>query len=91
MESKTDRPAAQTLAAVDKSNLESASRVARTIPVPDNTTGVEEVISDNVAGTDDAGAPAVYYNLQGVRVDNPSDGIYIRIQGKSVSKVLVRQ
>ena len=33
---------------------------------------------------------AVYYNLQGVRVDNPAAGLYIRRQGNNVSKVYVK-
>ena len=48
-------------------------------------TGVEDVLADG------EGAEAVYYNLQGVRVDNPaSAGVYIRVQGKNVSKVVVK-
>lgn len=39
---------------------------------------------------EDADAPVVYYNLQGVRVANPSNGLYIRVQGKKATKVLVR-
>ena len=35
-------------------------------------------------------ATAVYYNLQGVRVDNPSNGLYIKVTGKKVEKVFVR-
>lgn len=46
-------------------------------------TGVEDV-------TVDENAPVEYYNLQGVRVDNPENGIYIRRQGSKVSKVLVK-
>ncbi len=38
---------------------------------------------------DDSNAPVEYYNLQGVRVDNPSNGLYIRRQGKNVQKVIV--
>ena len=30
------------------------------------------------------------YNLQGVRVENPANGLYIRVQGKKATKVLVR-
>lgn len=33
---------------------------------------------------------AVYFNLQGVRVDNPANGIFIRKAGNTVSKVLVK-
>lgn len=39
---------------------------------------------------DDTNAPAIYYNLQGVRVNNPQNGLYIRVQGKNVSKVAIR-
>lgn len=38
----------------------------------------------------DINAPAVYYNLQGVRVANPQNGLYIVKQGNKTSKVLVR-
>lgn len=41
-------------------------------------------------GTDNADAPAVYYNLQGVKVDNPAAGIYIRRQGDKAEKVVIR-
>lgn len=46
-------------------------------------TGVEDV-------TVDENAPVEYYNLQGVRVANPENGIYIRRQGSKVGKVLVK-
>lgn len=40
---------------------------------------------------DDANAPVEYFNLQGIRVSNPQEGgLYIRRQGKTVSKVLVK-
>lgn len=35
-------------------------------------------------------ADAIYYNLQGVRVDNPTNGVYIRQQNGSAVKVLVK-
>ncbi len=38
----------------------------------------------------DTDAPAVYYNLQGVRVENPSGGVYIKRQGNTVTKVEIR-
>ncbi len=46
------------------------------------STGVSEV-------TVDANAPVEYFNLQGMRVQNPSTGVYIRRQGSEVTKVLV--
>lgn len=47
-------------------------------------TGVENVIVDN------SEAPAEYYDLNGRRVANPSNGFYILRQGNKVSKVLVK-
>lgn len=46
--------------------------------------GVESV------GSDDANADPVYYNLQGVRVMNPSKGIYIVRRGAVTTKEIVR-
>lgn len=37
----------------------------------------------------DDNAPVEYYNLQGVRVDNPTPGIYIQRQGNKVRKIRV--
>lgn len=50
------------------------------------TTGVDAVFDE----FDNTNAPVEYYNLQGVRVENPANGIFIRRQGASVSKVLFR-
>lgn len=44
---------------------------------------IEEIEADEAAG-------AEYYNLQGIRVDNPGHGIYIRRQGDKTSKVYIR-
>lgn len=33
---------------------------------------------------------AVYYNLSGMRVANPSNGIFIRVRGEKVDKVVIR-
>ncbi len=38
----------------------------------------------------DENAPVEYFNLQGIRVDNPANGIFIRRQGEQVSKVYVK-
>lgn len=45
--------------------------------------GIENVTVDN-------NAPVEYYNLQGIRVENPSGGIFIRRQGNNVTKVMIR-
>lgn len=44
--------------------------------------GVEAIAADN-------NAEAVYYNLQGVRVDNPANGLYIIKRGNQVSKAYI--
>ncbi|MDE6484084.1 MAG: Omp28-related outer membrane protein [Duncaniella sp.] len=46
--------------------------------------GIDTVIAD------DTDAPVEYFNLQGIRVNDPSTGLYIRRQGDKVTKVLVR-
>ena len=48
--------------------------------------GVEEI----GVSSDDSDAEAVYYNLQGVRVANPSNGIFIKVKGSKSEKVLVK-
>lgn len=49
---------------------------------------------DSGAGVDDVtvdeDAPVEYYNLQGIRVENPTSGLYIKRQGNKAVKVLVR-
>lgn len=50
----------------------------------DTTTGIDSIGADA-----DANAPAEYYNLQGIRVENPANGVYIRKQGNKVTKVVL--
>lgn len=38
---------------------------------------------------DNSDAPVEYYNLQGIRIGNPTSGLYIRRQGSSVIKVIL--
>lgn len=38
----------------------------------------------------DENAPVEYYNLQGVKVANPESGLYIRRQGNTATKVLIK-
>lgn len=45
--------------------------------------GVGEIVVDE-------NAPVEYYNLQGVRVANPENGIFIKRQGNKVEKILVK-
>ena len=45
--------------------------------------GVDGIVVDD-------NAPVYYYNLQGVKVNNPTNGLYIKVQGNKASKVLVK-
>lgn len=49
----------------------------------DESNGVANVAAD-------ANAPVEYFNLQGVKVENPANGVYIRRQGGATTKVLVK-
>ena len=55
--------------------------VNMTMVATEQTTGVESIEAEN-------NAPAVYYNLQGVEVANPENGVYIMKQGNKVTKVV---
>ena len=44
----------------------------------------------NGVDADDEAAPVEYYNLQGIKVANPQEGIFIRKQGKKAEKVLIK-
>ncbi len=64
---------------IEGQNVEMTS----TIFMPEGSIlGVEDIVVDN--------APAEYYNLQGIRVENPENGIYIRRQGSTATKIYVK-
>lgn len=48
------------------------------------TSGIDDIVIG------DENAPVEYYNLQGIRVDNPTPGMYIMRQGTKTSKVIIR-
>lgn len=48
-----------------------------------SSSGVSQEIADE-------NAPVEYFNLQGVKVANPENGIFIRRQGKEVKKVVIK-
>ncbi len=52
-----------------------------TIPDPAGVGSIE---------ADDANAPVEYFNLQGVRVANPENGLFIRRQGNKAEKVVIK-
>ena len=49
------------------------------------TSGIENVLTEA-----DANAPVEYFNIQGVRVANPQNGLYIRRQGNKVDKIYLK-
>lgn len=50
--------------------------------------GTFEVTTSGIATIEAADAnSAVYYNIQGMRVDNPSRGIFIKVTGRKAEKV----
>ena len=59
-----------------------SSKYPINITANDVATGVEGIaVDENV--------PVEYYNLQGVKVENPSNGIFIRKQGTKTTKVVL--
>ncbi|MBS7347077.1 MAG: hypothetical protein KIG61_01525, partial [Muribaculaceae bacterium] len=48
--------------------------------IDDVTTEVSDILDED--------AEEVFYNLQGVRVENPDKGIYIRVKGNKTEKIL---
>lgn len=61
------------------------SPIYRYAKITDNdiTTGIDGIM------TDEADAEPVYYNLQGVRVQNPGKGLYIKVTGNRSEKVIL--
>ncbi len=49
----------------------------------ENFGGVKGVVADS-----DSNLPATYYDLQGRRVENPTAGLYIKVQGSKASKIM---
>jgi hypothetical protein len=61
------------------------------IPILVTFNGQKQSTGIGSVATDDTQATVEYYNLQGIRVNNPAaGGIYIRRQGSTVSKILVK-
>ncbi|MDE5633448.1 MAG: hypothetical protein K2I51_02130 [Muribaculaceae bacterium] len=51
---------------------------------------IEIKAAAGIAGVEaDLNAPVEYFNLQGVRVENPANGLYIMRQGSKVAKVIL--
>jgi hypothetical protein len=66
--------------AVNGTKISAASSYSNDGPI----SGIEGVAADS------QNAPVEYYTLQGVRVNNPGTGLYIRRQGTKIEKVAIR-
>lgn len=64
--------------------------VEATIDASGDTTTIIFSLADDTAveGVEVENAPVYYYNLQGVRVENPVNGIYVKVVGEKAAKVL---
>ena len=70
-------------------NVEAGKEYTVEINLVDNTITIKE--GSGVEGIEaNDNVPAVYYNLQGVKVANPENGVFIKVQGNKASKVLVK-
>lgn len=73
-----------TARAIDPENADNFAEGTIGVTSDGQTTGIEAVDADS------ADAAVEYFNLQGVRVAAPVEGLYIRRQGNKVEKVLVK-
>ena len=48
-------------------------------------TGIEEILEEGDEATE-----AVFYNLQGVRIEKPANGVYLRISGDKKEKLFIK-
>lgn len=66
-----------------------AGKVKMTVNLNEKNIKLEaETKQDSIEAIEAEAAEAVYYNLQGVRVANPENGIFIKVAGKKVEKVI---
>ncbi len=89
--------AADAISATDYKATAAAASASSLVFATVGDTGVDYTLygDNSAAGIDDItvgddNAPAVYYNLQGVQVANPDNGIYIVRRGNKVTKQLVK-
>lgn len=74
---------------VQHNGLSTGATAGACLTLKDNnaTTGIDEI---TVGEEDSTDAAPVYYNLQGIQVKNPAQGIYIVKKGNKVTKQLIR-
>ena len=57
----------------------------------DGYVSFEGDIITGIDGIDAENAPVEYFNMQGIRVENPESGLYIRRQGNKTEKVVIKK
>lgn len=79
---------------IDASNCKSWCVAPGEYSIEANFADMKVTLTKSMSGIDNIGVesaePVIYYNLQGVRVAEPANGIFIRRQGNKVSKVIIR-
>lgn len=83
-------PATGTGIAVGKGVMALATSDATQVGYTTYTFEQKQTAITDIEAEFDENAPVEYFNLQGIRVDNPSNGLYIRRQGNKVEKILVK-
>ncbi len=76
-----DNPAYFTLA---NEGLKLTAKDGNLVVADDTESGINDIVE-----ADNSDAPVEYYNLQGVKVNNPDKGIYIMRQGTKARKVIL--
>ena len=54
------------------------------------TLSVQKGVSVGINGIDSESTPVVYYDMMGRKVQNPVNGIYVRVQGANSQKIVVK-
>lgn len=82
----------ETSAGALKMNISVGWKMDESTTIPIDVTFNGNKVNTGVAAVtvNNENAPVEYYNLQGIRVENPANGVYIRRQGSKISKVLVK-
>lgn len=76
--------AADNISTLEFSNADGTATFNKMTVYVVDLAGVEGVVAEEAA------AEVEWFNLQGVRVENPENGLYIRRQGNKVEKVVIR-
>lgn len=70
--------------ALPKESPKAVTAAKKHLIIKGTTSGVENIsINEN-------NSPIKYYNLQGTEITNPSNGIFIKVQGNSAHKILIK-